>query len=68
MAFQHLRGEPFRAFLNWSVRSDGRTMALETSGVPILDANGRLLGYRGIDTDVTERKRAEEALKTSEEK
>ena len=62
------RGEPFRAFLNWNVRRDGRIVALETSGVPILDANGRLLGYRGADTDVTERKRAEEALKTSEEK
>ena len=62
------RGEPFRAFLNWNVGRDGRIVALETSGVPILDANGRLLGYRGAATDVTERKRAEEALKTSEEK
>jgi hypothetical protein len=26
---------------------------LSTSGVPILDDDGSLLGYRGADTDVT---------------
>jgi PAS domain S-box-containing protein len=30
--------------------------------VPILDDNGRLLGYRGADTDVTGQRRAEEEL------
>jgi PAS domain S-box-containing protein len=61
------RKEPFRAFLNWNVRRDGTTVALETSGLPILDENGSLLGYRGADTDVTERKRTEAALRESEE-
>jgi two-component system, cell cycle sensor histidine kinase and response regulator CckA len=58
----------FRAFPNSNVRKDGRTVILETSGVPVIDATGRLLGYRGADTDVTERKRAEEVLAASEEK
>jgi PAS domain S-box-containing protein len=39
---------------------------LETSGVPFFDENEKLLGYRGIDRDITERKRAEEALQESE--
>ena len=36
---------------------------LETSGAPVLDEAGNLAGYRGADTDVTERKRAEEELR-----
>ena len=38
-------------------------MVLETSGVPIFDSAGSLKGYRGIDRDITERKRAEETIK-----
>src|ERR1035437_57756 len=30
----------------------------ETSGSPVVDPAGKLLGYRGADTDVTERKAA----------
>jgi len=40
---------------------------LETSGVPIFDANGDFRGYRGIDRDITERKQAEELLRNAEE-
>src|SRR5665647_3392833 len=39
-----------------------------TNGVPILDEEGNLKGYRGVDKDITERKRAEDALRESEEK
>jgi light-regulated signal transduction histidine kinase (bacteriophytochrome) len=34
-----------------------------TSGVPILDDNGNLTGYRGSDIDVTQQKEAEEIMK-----
>ncbi len=37
-------------------------------GVPRFDQDGSFIGYVGIGIDVTERKRAEEALKKSEEK
>jgi len=60
------RREPFRAFPSVNVRKDGRIVDLETSGLPILDGHGNLLGYRGVITDVTERKRAEAALQESE--
>ena len=58
--------KPFVRFLNRNVHKNGRTVFLSTSGVPILDMNGKLLGYRGADTDITERKRAEEAVRDSE--
>lgn len=47
---------------NWNVSKDGREICLLTSGVPVLDAEGNLVGYRGVDKDITERKRAEEEL------
>jgi len=58
----------FRGFANTNVHKDGRLVFLETSGSPILDEQGNLLGYRGLDTDVTDRKQAEIALRESEER
>jgi len=51
---------PIQALENVNVRKDGSLRVLETSGVPLFDAAGRLAGFRGIDRDITERKRAEE--------
>ena len=62
------RKAPFREFINRNIHKSGRIVWLSTSGVPILDENGNLLGYRGEDTDITERKRAEEELRKSEER
>jgi len=53
---------------NRYLTKDGREVVLLTNGVPILDSEGNLLGYRGVDKDITERKRAEEALRESEER
>ncbi len=58
--------QPFREFMNRNVHKNGKTVWLSTSGVPILDKEGNFLGYRGADTDITERKRAEERLRESE--
>jgi two-component system sensor histidine kinase VicK len=38
---------------------DGSTRALESNGMPILNENGDLTGFRGVDRDITERKRLE---------
>lgn len=51
---------------NWNIRKDGRKICLLTNGVPLFDENGNLSGYRGVDKDITERKKAEEKLKKSE--
>ena len=52
---------------NANLHKDGRRVILETSGVPILGTNGNLMGYRGVDRDITDRKRAEEALRISKQ-
>jgi len=58
----------FEKIENTNLHKDGRLVVLETSGVPFFDANGKLLGYRGIDRDITKRKQVEEALRKSEER
>lgn len=40
---------------------NGNRVVLERSGRPFFDEQGRLLGYRGFDRDVTRRKEIEEA-------
>jgi PAS domain S-box-containing protein len=59
------RKENFRNFINVNLHKDGREVILSTSGFPLLDKEGNLIGYRGVDTDITERKSAEEALARS---
>jgi len=58
-------GKPFSALENTNIHKDGQPMVLETSGVPVLDKDGNVLGYRGIDRNITERKQAEEDLRES---
>jgi PAS domain S-box-containing protein/putative nucleotidyltransferase with HDIG domain len=52
--------------LRWR-HKDGSFRSLESTAVPVLDQAGELVGYRGADRDITERKKAEEALRQSEE-
>ncbi len=47
---------------------DGRLRLVETNAIPIVDMDGRVTGYRGTSRDITERKRAEDALQESEER
>lgn len=54
----HLR--PFSQICLHCRRQDGREVILESSGTPIIDAQGKFHGYRGISRDITERKRSEE--------
>jgi PAS domain S-box-containing protein len=57
----------YRKFINRNVRKDGKTVVLSTSGVPIIDKKGMLIGYRGADTDITEQHEAVAALRINEE-
>ncbi len=45
---------------------DGRLIIIEASNNPILDPAGEIIGFLGIHRDITERKRAETALRESE--
>ena len=51
---------------NTRLNKDGHFVVFESSGVPVIDADGKLCGYRGIDRDITERKQAETELLESE--
>ncbi len=58
---------PITALVNVNLHKAGHEVTLETSGQPIVDRQGTLLGYRGVDRDVTERLRAEQALRAAHE-
>jgi PAS domain S-box-containing protein len=58
----------FRGFINPNVHKNGNIVILETNGTPVMDDKGNLLGYRGADTDITGRKKIEEALWESQER
>lgn len=51
--------EPFENMINVNLHKDGREVIMESSGRPFFDAEGKVLGYRGIDRDVTARRQAE---------
>lgn len=48
-----------RGVVNRLCHRDGREVWVETNGVPVLDEQGELKGYRGIDRDITARRQAE---------
>ncbi len=62
------RGGAFQNFLNPVQRKDGQLIWVSTSGLPFFDGEGRLLGYRGNDVDVTQAKLAQDALAAERER
>jgi PAS domain S-box-containing protein len=57
---------PFRDFELARPTPDGGKRYVSVSGLPVFDELGRFIGYRGVGRHITERKRAEEALRRSE--
>jgi len=47
---------------NWNLTKNGEKVCLLTNGTPIFDDFGELIGYRGVDKNITDRKRAMEQL------
>lgn len=70
MWFRELRGTiaKFTDIEHRFVTKDGRTLWLLANAIPFTDEHGNIMGMRGASMDITERKRAEEALRASEEK
>ena len=44
------------------LHKDGRSIILESNGVPLYSENNEFIGFRGIDRDITDRKWVEEKL------
>ena len=66
--FQHKVAErnPIKDMENWTLTKNGDVICLLTDGVPIIDDQGNFKGYRGINKDITYRKKAEELVRASE--
>jgi PAS domain S-box-containing protein len=61
-------GKPAKGF-DWEhIRKDGTKARAEISVSLMKDAKGQRIGFRGIMRDITERRRAEDALKESEQR
>ncbi len=61
-------GEPLKGF-DWELtKKDGSKLFVETSVSLMRDSEGEPVGFRSIIRDISERKRAEEALRRSEER
>lgn len=47
----------------WTVTKDGRKICLLSNGIPLLTESGKLIGYRGVDKDITKRKQIENEMR-----
>jgi len=59
-----LKKQSFNHLENTNLHKDGHKVILETSGIPFFSEQGELLGYRGIDRDITVRKSVEVSVLT----
>ncbi|MFO7570708.1 MAG: PAS domain S-box protein [Smithellaceae bacterium] len=61
-------GQPAKPYQREVIRKDGEIRTVMTSTAPMLDAKGKVSGFRGIIQDVTERKNMEEKERTLKER
>ena len=59
---------PFRNFIYRLRRTDGSFLWLSVTGRPFFGADGEFLGYRGSATDISDRRRADDALRETNRK
>ena len=60
------QGAPIVRLERMAVHKCGRPVLLETNAAPVVNADGTLMGYRGIDRDITEVKEALDSLRERE--
>jgi PAS domain S-box-containing protein len=54
--------KPIYKFINLNTSKNGEDVWISSSGVPILDKNGNLIGYRGADSDITRSVKSKQVL------
>lgn len=60
-----VQGESVQRLETERLRKDGRTISVSVTASPIRNGSGRIIGVSKVARDITERRRAEEALKSS---
>lgn len=60
--------QPFYALINHYRHQDGHPVITESTGLPIINAEGKLIKWRGVDRDITARKHFQDALIESEKR
>ncbi len=63
-----LRGEQLEPFESVRIRRDGTRVAVSVTMSPVRDLEGKIIGSSTISRDISDRKRAEQALRESEER
>jgi len=56
-------GTEIKQFENWNVCKDGKKVCMITNAVPFFDETAQLLGYRGVDINITKNKQSEKKIK-----
>jgi len=60
--------QPLIDIENWNITKSGKSICLLTNGVPVFNSQGGYIGYRGVDKDITDWKRAIQKIRESEER
>jgi sigma-B regulation protein RsbU (phosphoserine phosphatase) len=58
--------QPFGKLINHYLHRDGHEVYTESTGVPLINDRGETVCWRGVDMDITERKRVEDAVRLRE--
>lgn len=59
--------KPFKNLINRNLHKNGKVVYLESSGVPVYDNSLNLVGYTGMDKDITDRINAKNRLMETEQ-
>ena len=62
------RRASFQDLVNVNLHKDGHEVVLETNGTPVFDNKRNLIGYRGVDRDITKRLEGERLQNNSRPK
>ena len=60
-------GKPIKSYSLINIRKNGERIHVEDSVAPLSDKNGKIIGFKGITHDITQRKIMEEILQKSED-
>jgi PAS domain S-box-containing protein len=60
------KAENIKDLENWNVHKEGRKLFMLTNGIPIIDSNGKIKGYRGINKNITSQRKLEAQLRQAQ--